>query len=192
MTAVLVCTRTLLSRFTCKEARKCRTPLFGSLVIRTQLDHRHKALDSEECSIEVDDICDVLRSKTRIHKKNIAFHPLMSTLSCRRLVARNAPAAALGAHRVTGSEGESPVVSLMPARRCVGRIKEDGSVEACCFNGRSVGQPANALTEDGCCVWCSPAEMHRRIGNATSKGLQQRRKYYASNSYTVYQRLCMM
>ena len=53
----------------------------------------------------------------------------------------------------------------MPARRCVGRIKEDGSVEACCFNGRSVGQPANALTEDSRCVWCSPAEMHRRIGN---------------------------
>ena len=53
----------------------------------------------------------------------------------------------------------------MPASRCVGRIKEDGSVEACCFNARSVGQPANALTEDSRCVWCSPAELHRRIGN---------------------------
>ena len=62
-----------------------------------------------------------------------------------------------------GSSPES--VPLMPARKCVGRIQEDGSVEACCFNGRSVGQPANALTEDSRCAWCSPAEMHRRIGN---------------------------
>ena len=78
------------------------------------------------------------------------------------VLALNAPAAALGAHQATGVEGELPIVSPMPARRCIGRIKEDGSVEACCFNGRSVGQPANALTEDGRCVWCSPAEMHRR------------------------------
>ena len=45
-------------------------------------------------------------------------------------------------------------------------MKDDGAVEPCCFNGRTPGEAANALTADRRCVWCSAEEMRRRLGDS--------------------------
>ena len=53
--------------------------------------------------------------------------------------------------------------SKMAPRKCVGFAAAEGEVEPCVFNANVTGGPATAKF-GGRCVWCSPEEMGRRLG----------------------------